>query len=224
MEEPCTCPRGPSRCTAWASHTSHRLRSDQCVSARRNVKRGIGALTPARSCSPRFDAVLVAPLLIGIAAVATVLIARTWLAETDEVVGLARGPVAVRAFVSGGSARPDKVLGSAPRLGLQVILSQGSDGVNPRAEGKPLQRRCCTHEPDPDRASSCCFGQVFHLLLLCRACHRRKMPAQLVAVGLGVVPSSGSVKEGKHLPVIAFRNMIGWWWRRRRRRRRCRRR
>ena len=128
MEEPCTCPRGPSRCTAWASHTSHRLRSDQCVSARRNVKRGIGALTPARSSSPRLDAVLVAPLLIGIAAVATVLIARTWLAETDEVVGLARGPVAVRAFVSGGSARPDKVLGSAPRLGLQVILSQGSDG------------------------------------------------------------------------------------------------
>ena len=220
MEESCTCPRGPSRCTAWASHTSHRLRSDQCVSARRNVKRGIGALTPARSSSPRLDAVLVAPLLIGITAVATVLIARTWLAETDEVVGLAGGPVAVRAFVSGGSARPDKVLGSAPRLGLQVILSQGSDGVNARAEGKPLQRRCCTHEPDPDRASSCCFGQVFHLLLLCRACYRRKMPAQLVAVGLGVVPSSGSVKEGKHLPVIALRNMIGWW----RRRRRCRRR
>ena len=128
MEESCTCPRGPSRCTAWTSHTSHRLRSDQCVSARRNVKRGIGALTPARSSSPRLDAVLVAPLLIGIAAVATVLIAptRRWLAETDEVVGLARGPVAVRAFVSGGSARPDKVLGSAPRLGLQVILSRSS--------------------------------------------------------------------------------------------------
>ena len=218
VEEPCTCPRGPSRCTAWTSHTSHRLRSDQCVSARRNVKRGIGALTPARSSSPRLDAVFVASLLLGIAAVATVLIAPR--PHRTPVVGLAGGPVAVRAVVSGGSTRPDKVLASAPRLGLQVILSQGSDGVNARAEGKPLQRRCCTHEPDPDRASSCCFGQVFHLLLLCRACHRRKMPAQLVAVGLGVVPSSGSVKEGKHLPVIALRNMIGWW----RRRRRCRRR
>ena len=140
MEEPCTCPRGPSRCTAWASHTSHRLRSDQCVSARRNVKRGIGALTPARSSSPRLDAVLVAPLLIGIAAVATVLIARTWLAETDEVVGLARGPVAVRAFVSGGSARPDKVLGSAPRLGLQVILSRSSPWYQCKSRGQAVAK------------------------------------------------------------------------------------
>ena len=146
MEEPCTCPRGPSRCTAWASHRSHRLRSDQCVSARRNVKRGIGALTPARSSSPRLDAVLVAPLLIGIAAVATVLIAptRSWLAKTDEVVGLAGGPVAVRAVVSGGSTRPDKVLASAPRLGLQVILSQGSDGVNARAGQAVANERLCS--------------------------------------------------------------------------------
>ena len=47
MEEPCTCPRGPSRCTTSAHHRSHRLRSDQCVSARRNVKRGIWCAHPS---------------------------------------------------------------------------------------------------------------------------------------------------------------------------------
>ena len=183
------------------------------------------ALTPVRAASPGLDAIFGAALFLGIAAVrsADVCVAPDIVrhAKADEVVGLARGPVAVGAEGSGGSARPDKVITAAPRLSLQIVLPKTTTISAQSVLKLASHKRCgcgCSHQSDPSRVRPGSVEEVLHLPLLCRARHRRQMPARMVssAVILSVVPCGWSRVECEDLSAVGF---VGCWRRAGRRRR-----